>query len=111
MYHDGTFITAREERQNHSIQNVANYAHASYFGTGDSTMQNDGNGSRVSHDVTNSFWFKRFRAGCHRCMGDILLPDKAVSRHMIDGCFRLLEREWSDIWERDKHDIFLLFGG
>ena len=41
-------------------------------------------------------------------MGDIWLPDKAVSWHVIDGCFRLLEREWSNIWERDKHDIFAL---
>ena len=33
----------------------ANYAHASCFGTDDSTMQDDCNGSLVSHAVTNSF--------------------------------------------------------
>ena len=44
------FETLRKTRSVH-----ANYAHASCFGTGDSTMQDDGNGSRVSHAVTNSF--------------------------------------------------------
>ena len=33
----------------------ANYAHASCFGTLDSTMQDEGNGSRVSHALNNSF--------------------------------------------------------
>ena len=97
------FETLRKTRSAH-----ANYAHASCFGTGDTTMQDDGNGSRVSHAVSNSFWFKRFNAGCHRRMGDIWLPDKAVSRYVIDACFSLLERDWSDIWERDKHDGFAL---
>ena len=86
-----------------------NYAHASCVGTGNSTMQDDGNGSRVSHAVTNSFWFKRFNAGCHRRMGDIWLPDKAMSRYVIDACFLLLERDWSDIWEM-INTMFLLFG-
>ena len=42
-------------------------------------------------------------------MGDIWLPDKAVSRYVIDGCFCLLECEWIDIWEQEKHDIFALW--
>ena len=97
------FETLRKTRSAH-----ANYAHASCFGTGDTTMQDDGNGSRMSHAVSNSFWFKRFNTGCHRRMGDIWLPDKAASRYVIDACFSLLERNWSDIWERDKHDGFAL---
>ena len=87
----------------------ANYSHASCFGTGDLTMQDNGNRSQVSHAVTNSFWFKRFNAGCHRRMGDIWLPNKAVSRYVIDGCFRVLERDLSDIWDRDKNDVFALW--
>ena len=41
-----------------------NYLHASCFGTGDLTMNDDGNGSCVSHVVKNSFLFKRFMKGC-----------------------------------------------
>ena len=41
-------------------------------------------------------------------MGDIWLPDKAVSRYVIDGSFWLLGRDWSDIWEHDKNDVFAL---
>ena len=86
----------------------ANYSHASCFGTGDSTMQDNGNGSRVSHAVTNSFWFKRFNAGCHCRMRDVWLADKAVSRYVIDGYFLVLEKDWSEIWDHDKDDVFTL---
>ena len=34
--------------------------------------------------------------------------DKAVSLYVIGGCFRVLERDWSDIWDRDKDDVFAL---
>ena len=87
----------------------ANYSHASCFGTGDSTMQDNGNESRVSHAVTNSLWFKCFNASCHRHMGDVWLPNNAVSRYVIDGCFCMLERDWSDIWDRNKNDVFALW--
>lgn len=82
--------------------------HASYFGTGDSTIQDNGNSSRVSHTVTNSFWFKKIMAGCQRCMGNVWLPDKAVSRYGVGECFCVLEREWNDTWDRDKEDYFAL---
>lgn len=69
-------------------------------------MNDDGNGSRVSHAMTTSFWFKIFMQGCHRCMGDVWLPDKAVSSYVIDGCLCLLERDWNDIWEQDKEGLY-----
>ena len=84
------FKTLRKTRLAH-----ANYSYASCYGIGNLTMQDDGNGSHVSHAVTNSFWFKRFSAGCHCRMGDIWLSDKAMSRYVIDGCFRLLSHTFS----------------
>ena len=60
------FETLRKTRSAH-----ANYLRASCFGTGDSTIQDNGNGSPVSYAMTNSFWFKRFNAGCHYRMGDV----------------------------------------
>lgn len=94
------FETLQKTRSCH-----ANYLHVSCFGTGDLTMQDNGNGSRVSHAVTNLFWFKRLMAGCHRCIGDIWLPNKAVSTYVIGGCSCVLERDWNDFWEGDKEDF------
>ena len=71
-------------------------------------MQADGNGSRVSHAVTNYYWFKRVMSGCHWRMGDVWLPDKAVSRYVFGACFLVLEKDWHDIWEHDKKDYFAL---
>ena len=47
-------------------------------------------------------------AGCQRCMGNVWLPDKAVSRYGVGECFCVLEREWNDTWDRDKEDYFAL---
>ena len=41
-------------------------------------------------------------------MVDVWLPDKAVSRYVVIACFRVLDREWNDIRERDKEDYFAL---
>ena len=43
--------------------------------------------------------------GCHHHMGNVWLPDKAVSRYVIGGCFYLLEKDWNNIWEEDKEDL------
>ena len=71
-------------------------------------MQDDGNYSSVSHAVTNLFWFKRFMTGCHCCMGDVWLPDKAVSRYVVSGCFYVLERDRNNIRDCDKEAFFVL---
>ena len=42
-------------------------------------------------------------------MGNIWLPDKAVSRYVIGGCFCVLERDWSNIWDRDKNNVCALW--
>ena len=35
--------------------------------------------------------------------------DQSENPHnVIDGCFRVLERDWSDIWDRNKDDVFAL---
>ena len=71
-------------------------------------MQDDGNDLRVSHAVTNSYWFKRVMYGCHQCMGDVWLPDKAVSCYVVIACFCVLDKDWNNIWERNKEDYFAL---
>ena len=36
------------------------------------------------------------------------MSNKTVSRYVIGGYFCVLERDWSDICERDKDDVFTL---
>lgn len=43
---------------------------------------------------------------CHQRIVDIWLPDKAVSIYVIGGCFKVLAREWNDIIERNKDNIY-----
>jgi hypothetical protein len=78
----------------------SNYSHACVGGMGASFTSDDGSGGRVSNSPTNHLWFQRFTQGCHRRMGDIWLPDRAVSRHELVACFNILE-EWWTIFEKD----------
>ena len=72
---------------------ISNYSHA----MGSAFMSDNGTSARVFYSTTNSLislWFKRFMQGAHRRMGDVCLPDKAVSRYVIRGCFSVLEDNW-----------------
>ena len=84
------FETARKVR---SV--LSNFIHTIPGGTGMSTM---GMGDRTSFTFTtsptNSHWFKRFMAGCHRRMGDVWIPDRAVTLDEVHCGLRILEKEW-----------------
>ena len=83
---------------------VSNKAHASSDGVGATFVNDAGTGARITHSVTNSFWFNRFMQGCHRRMGDVWLPDKAVSRYVMRASFELLEEAWAEF----GHDPYYL---
>ena len=86
------FETARKVR---SV--VSNFIHTLPGGTGMSTM---GTGDRTAlmftSSPTNSFWFKRFMAGCHRRMGDVWIPDRAVTLEEVLCGLSILEKEWAN---------------
>ena len=69
-------------------------------------MSDNGNGLRVLYAVINSMWIKQLIQGCLRRIVDILLPNKAVNRYVIGGCFRILAREWNNIIERDTDILY-----
>ena len=73
---------------------LSNLAHTCPGGLGPAFMSNDGAGARVSHSATNTDWSKRFHLGCHRRMGDIWKPNKALTRLELNSCFTILESEW-----------------
>ena len=59
-------------------------------------MSDDGTAARITNSPTNSLWFNRFMQGCHRWMGDIWRPDKAVSCYVMRWLFQVLENNWTD---------------
>ena len=73
----------------------SNFTHFCALGTGPTFMSDDGNSARISYSATNSIWFKRFMQGCHRRMGDVWLPNRAISQYEMKACFEILENQWN----------------
>ena len=80
----------------------SNYSHAGWDGTGSVFMGTDGSNSRVSNAEKNLLWFSRFMQGCHKRMGDLNFPDKAVDRYIIRGCFDVGQC----MWDRNELDNY-----
>ncbi|KAL7561330.1 hypothetical protein ACA910_018525 [Epithemia clementina (nom. ined.)] len=55
----------------------------------------DRSGLFFTGSPTNSFWFRRFMTGCHRRMGDVWIPDRAVTVEVVLGSLEILEKEFS----------------
>ncbi|KAL7576165.1 hypothetical protein ACA910_004820 [Epithemia clementina (nom. ined.)] len=68
---------------------VSNFVHTTPYGAGASVVSNADRGSLfISGSATNSIWFRRFMAGCHQRMGDVWMPDRAVT---YGNCIRPLD--------------------
>ena len=78
---------------------VSNLHHASLHGTGATFVSNEGTSSRISNAVTNSLWFQRFMTGMHKRMGDVWIPDRAISQYEMNCCFKVLESRWEMAFE------------
>jgi hypothetical protein len=72
----------------------SNYVHTCNGGVGSTFVKDDGTGASVSNSKTNQLWFKRFMLGCHRRMGDVWMPDRALSQYELNSCFEVLEVRW-----------------
>ena len=70
---------------------AANYTHTNLLGFGPTFTGGDGPTQQITQSATNSFRFSRFMTGCHRQMGDVWKPDRAVNRHVLWVAFRILE--------------------
>ena len=84
------YETARKVRST-----IGNFMHTLPGGTGLSTM---GSGDRsalmFTASPTNYYWYKRFLSGCHRRMGDVWIPDRAMALEEIHEGLAILEQEW-----------------
>ena len=86
------FETARKVRSA-----VSNFFHTLPGGTGLATVgQGERGGLFFSASTTNSHWFRRFMTGCHRRMGDVWIPDQAVTVDEVKAALSILEDEWTN---------------
>ena len=79
----------------------SNFFHTTPMGVGASTAGTDGSSMFFTHSPTNSYWFKRFMQGSHRRMGDVWMPDRAITIDSILHAGEVLEEEWQDF----SHDL------
>jgi hypothetical protein len=70
-------------------------------GLGSTFIADDGKGGTMSASSTNTDWFKHFMKGCHKWMGDIWIPDRALTMRELLCCQTLLEDDWA-IFKGDK---------
>jgi hypothetical protein len=75
-------------------------------GQGGMVMSNGTRKLAVSHCPTYGNWFTRFNKGCHKRMGDVICPDRAVSVPIMLEIFRQLDLELEDGLHR-KEEVAL----
>ena len=75
---------------------VSKYTHASRSGTGVSFLRSDNILLRVTLAPTQTIWFQRFMAGLHKQMGDVWIPNTAVSSHIVRASMDVLEDSWHE---------------
>jgi hypothetical protein len=73
----------------------SNFTHTVPGGAGYATIGDNSRGATFfSNSPTNSYWFRRFMQGCHRRMGDVWMPDRALTIDELLHCLVLLEEDW-----------------
>jgi hypothetical protein len=51
----------------------------------------------VTKCPTYSLWFEKFMRGCHKRMGEIVRPDRALSVNILLIMLSLLESDWANL--------------
>jgi len=72
----------------------SNYFHTTPNGLGATFISGDGPDFVVSNSPTSTQWFKKFMQGCHKCIEDVLIPDRPLVLSEIHNCLSLLESDW-----------------
>eukprot|EP00978_Attheya_sp_CCMP212_P035804 scaffold157954_cov31-Attheya_sp.AAC.1 len=57
----------------------SNFYHTTPGGAGLAMAGTDGSTMFFTSSPTNSYWFKRFMQGSHGRMGDVCMPDRAIT--------------------------------
>eukprot|EP00978_Attheya_sp_CCMP212_P016777 scaffold44249_cov48-Attheya_sp.AAC.1 len=88
--------TIQYETMRHLRSHFSNFYHTTPTGVGLSTAGADGSNMFFTNSPTNSYWFKRFMQGAHRRMGDVWIPDRALTIDKLLKCLELLEEDWQE---------------
>ncbi len=83
------FSTMRKFRSAYS-----NAYHASVEGQNAMVMARDRK-MLVTKCPSYGLWYERFMRGCHKCMGDIVKPDRAISSILLLEILKVIEQDWS----------------
>ena len=88
------FETVRKVRGCYS-----NFVHASVGGMGESFIADDTGVTAITRSSSNTLWFRRFMQGMHKRMGDIWIPDRAITIHEVLIAMSILEEDWNSMVE------------
>ena len=88
------FETVRKVRSAYS-----NYVHASCGGIESSFIAEEGGVSSLTNSASNSEFFRRFMKGMHKRMGDVWIPDRAITIGEVLAAFKILEEDWKQTVE------------
>jgi len=86
----------------------SNIHKASKEGQQGSVMMKDTNKMFISTCVTDGLFFEKFTKGCHKRMGDIVKPDRALSVDILVAIYSLLEDDWGRVMSlRERWELAL----
>jgi hypothetical protein len=81
---------------------ASNIFHSSVEGQGAMVMAKDTRKLQVTTCPTYSDFFECFWKGLHKCMGDIVHPDRAITHNILKEIMNVLDQEWETI-QLDQH--------
>jgi hypothetical protein len=86
------FETIRKLRSHFS-----NFHHTRNGGVGLNIAGEDGAPRFITNSPTNSFWYRRFQLGCHKRMGDVWIPDRALTIDELQASLKILDKDWDRV--------------
>jgi hypothetical protein len=86
------FETIRKLRSHFS-----SFHHTRFGGVGLNIAGDDGAPRFITNSPTNSFWYRRFQLGCHKRMGDVWIPDRALTIDELKAATKILEKDWNGV--------------
>jgi len=90
------FETVRKMRSHFS-----NFCHTTPQGTGMATISDSRGTTFFLQSPSNSYWFCRFMQGMHKRMGDVWIPDRALTLDEVLHMLLILEEDWATMANDD----------
>jgi hypothetical protein len=86
----------------------SNIHKASKEGQLGSVMMKDTMKMSISSCPTDGYFFEKFTKGCHKRMGDVIKPDRALAVEILVEIFNILEVEWGKVMsDKERWELAL----